>query len=241
VLMYLRRRGPGLVTAADIAGPVGVQVHNPGLHVAALNNTGELEMELTVERGRGYVSAAQNKQPGHGAGRIPVDSIYSPVMRVIYRVEATRVEQRTDFDKLILDVETKCLFHNLSRAGQVAGREGDHGPRCVGHWEGRALASQQSQPRTATGPGCSDAAFGGMMVTATLGTRVTAPAILSAVRPCSSLPSCGEKLRPGKITVTCAPGSSASRRTRSAAHRVSLRPGQSTSSSGTPRSGGQAA
>ena len=67
-------------------------------------------MELTVERGRGYVSAAQNKQPGQEIGRIPIDSIYSPVMRVTYKVEATRVEQRTDFDKLILDVETKpCM------------------------------------------------------------------------------------------------------------------------------------
>jgi DNA-directed RNA polymerase subunit alpha len=110
VPMYLRKRGPGLVAAADIAPPAGVQVHNPGLHIATLNSKGELEMELTVERGRGYVSAAQHKQPGQEAGRIPVDSIYSPVMRVIYRVEATRVEQRTDFDKLILDVETKpCM------------------------------------------------------------------------------------------------------------------------------------
>jgi DNA-directed RNA polymerase subunit alpha len=64
-------------------------------------------MELTVERGRGYVSATQNKQPGQEIGRIPIDSIYSPVLRVTYKVEATRVEQRTDFDKLILDVETK--------------------------------------------------------------------------------------------------------------------------------------
>ena len=60
-----------------------------------------------VERGRGYVSAAQNKQPGQEIGRIPVDSIYSPVLKVTYKVEATRVEQRTDFDRLILDVETK--------------------------------------------------------------------------------------------------------------------------------------
>ena len=110
VPMYLRKRGPGPVTAADIAAPAGVQVHNRGLHIAALNSKGELEMELTVERGRGYVSAAQNKQPGLEAGRIPIDSIYSPVMRVTYKVEATRVEQRTDFDKLILDVETKpCM------------------------------------------------------------------------------------------------------------------------------------
>src|SRR6266704_1174101 len=107
VPMYLRKQGPGAVTAADIAPPAGVEVHNPDLHIATLNGKGKLEMELTVERGRGYVSAAQNKQPGQEIGRIPSDSIYSPVMRVTYKVEATRVEQRTDFDKLIIDVETK--------------------------------------------------------------------------------------------------------------------------------------
>jgi DNA-directed RNA polymerase subunit alpha len=64
-------------------------------------------MELTVERGRGYVSAAQNTQPNQEIGRIPVDSIYSPVLKVTYKVEATRVEQRTDFDRLVVDVETK--------------------------------------------------------------------------------------------------------------------------------------
>ncbi len=110
VPMYLRKQGPGPVAAADIAPPAGVEVHNPDLHIAALNSKGKLEMELTVERGRGYVSAAQNKQPGQEIGRIPIDSIYSPVLRVTYKVEATRVEQRTDFDRLILDVETKpCM------------------------------------------------------------------------------------------------------------------------------------
>src|SRR6266516_1037354 len=107
VVMYLRKQGPDEVTATDIAPPAGVEVHNPDLHIATLNSKGKLEMELTVERGRGYVSAAQNKQPGQEIGRIPIDSIYSPVMRVTYKVEATRVEQRTDFDKLIVDVETK--------------------------------------------------------------------------------------------------------------------------------------
>jgi DNA-directed RNA polymerase subunit alpha len=72
-----------------------------------LNGKANLEIELTIERGRGYVSAVQNKAIGAEIGRIPVDSIYSPVLRVTYKVEATRVEQRTDFDKLILDVETK--------------------------------------------------------------------------------------------------------------------------------------
>ena len=106
-VMYLRKQGPGVVTAADIAPPAGVEVHNPELHIATLNAKGKLEIEFTVERGRGYVSAVQNKQVGQEIGRIPVDSIYSPVLKVTYQVEATRVEQRTDFDRLVVDVETK--------------------------------------------------------------------------------------------------------------------------------------
>jgi DNA-directed RNA polymerase subunit alpha len=107
VVMYLRKQGPGTVTAADIAPPAGVEVHSPDLHIATLNAKGKLEMELTVERGRGYVSAQQNKSGDAEIGRIPIDSIYSPVLKVTYKVEATRVEQRTDFDRLVVDVETK--------------------------------------------------------------------------------------------------------------------------------------
>ena len=107
VVMYLRKQGPGVVTAGDITPPAGVEVHNPDLHIATINAKGKLEIELTVERGRGYVSAVQNKSADAEIGRIPVDSIYSPVLKVTYKVEATRVEQRTDFDKLIVDVETK--------------------------------------------------------------------------------------------------------------------------------------
>ncbi|WP_370893833.1 DNA-directed RNA polymerase subunit alpha [Janibacter sp. GXQ6167] len=107
VVMYLRKTGAGAVTAADINPPAGVEVHNPDLHIATLNDKGSLEMELTVERGRGYVSANQNKSGDQEIGRIPVDSIYSPVLAVTYKVEATRVEQRTDFDRLVVDVETK--------------------------------------------------------------------------------------------------------------------------------------
>ncbi|WP_270263529.1 DNA-directed RNA polymerase subunit alpha [Kocuria marina] len=107
VTAWLRKQGPGEVTAADISAPAGVEVHNPDLHIATLNSKGQLEIELTIERGRGYVSASQNKSGDAEVGRIPVDSIYSPVLKVTFRVEATRVEQRTDFDKLILDVETK--------------------------------------------------------------------------------------------------------------------------------------
>ena len=107
VVMYLRKAGPGEVTAADIAPPAGVEIHNPDLRIATLNDTGRIEMELVVERGRGYVSAAQNKNIDAEIGRIPVDSLYSPVLKVTYKVEATRVEQRTDFNRLTLDVETK--------------------------------------------------------------------------------------------------------------------------------------
>ena len=106
-VVYIRKSGAGVVTGADIAVPAGVEVHNPELHLATLNGKGNLEIELTVERGRGYVTAVQNKQAGAEIGRIPVDSIYSPVLKVTYKVEATRVEQRTDFDRLVVDVETK--------------------------------------------------------------------------------------------------------------------------------------
>lgn len=107
--LYLRASGPGVVTGADLQAMTGVVVHNPDLVLATLDEGAELEMELVVERGRGYVGAELNKLaiPGNEFGWIPVDSIYSPVLRVTYKVEAIRVEGRTDFDSLILDVQTK--------------------------------------------------------------------------------------------------------------------------------------
>src|SRR5690606_9337963 len=105
--IYMPKAGPRTVTAGHITPPAGVEIHNPDLHIATNNAKRLLEIELTVERGRGYVSARQNKSSDAEIGRIPVDSIYSPVLKVTYKVEATRVEQRTDFDKLIVDVETK--------------------------------------------------------------------------------------------------------------------------------------
>ena len=122
VTMYLRKSGAGDVTAADITPPAGVEVHNPDLKIATLNAKGKIEMELVVERGRGYVSSSQNKDGDNEIGRIPVDSIYSPVLKVTYKVEATRVEQRTDFDKLIIDVETKASMRPrdaLASAGKT--------------------------------------------------------------------------------------------------------------------------
>ncbi|GAB2509137.1 DNA-directed RNA polymerase subunit alpha [Paramicrobacterium agarici] len=107
ITAYLRKTGSGQVTAADISAPAGVEVHNPELVIATLNEEAKFELELTIERGRGYVSATQNRNEFSEAGQIPVDSIYSPVLKVTYRVEATRAGERTDFDRLVVDVETK--------------------------------------------------------------------------------------------------------------------------------------
>jgi DNA-directed RNA polymerase subunit alpha len=104
--LYLKAKGPGDVTAGDISPPAGVEILNTDLHIATLGGRASLEMELSVERGVGYRAAEQNKKPRDPIGVIPVDSIFSPVRRVTYAVEATRVEQMTDRDRLILDVQT---------------------------------------------------------------------------------------------------------------------------------------
>ena len=106
VTVYLKAKGPGSVTAGDIAPPAGVEILNPDLHVATLGKGGSLEMEMNLERGVGYRMADKNKNARDPIGVIPVDSIFSPVRRVSYAVENTRVEQMTDRDRLILDVET---------------------------------------------------------------------------------------------------------------------------------------
>jgi DNA-directed RNA polymerase subunit alpha len=103
---YLKAKGPAEVTAGDIAPPAGIEILNPDLHVATLGKGASLEMELTVERGVGYRMADKNKKSRDPIGVIPVDSIFSPVRKVSYSVEDTRVEQMTDRDRLILDVET---------------------------------------------------------------------------------------------------------------------------------------
>jgi DNA-directed RNA polymerase subunit alpha len=104
--VMLVKDGPGKVTAADIQLPATVEVMNSDAYIATLEEGGRLEMRLTVSRGRGYVAADDNKRPGAALGVIPIDSIFSPVRRVAYSVEPARVGQRTDFDKLIVEVET---------------------------------------------------------------------------------------------------------------------------------------
>ncbi len=107
VVAHLRKQTAGPVTAADIQVPAGVEVHNPELVIATINAKAKFEVELTIERGRGYVQASQNRNPDADADVIPIDSIYSPVLKVSYRVEATRAGEFTNFDKLIVDVESK--------------------------------------------------------------------------------------------------------------------------------------
>jgi DNA-directed RNA polymerase subunit alpha len=98
--------GPGEVTARDIDLPAGIEILNPEAHIATLEQGTRIEMYLTIGRGRGYSPAEDNKNEDQPIGVIPIDSIFSPVKRVAYQVEAARVGQRTDFDKLTLDVET---------------------------------------------------------------------------------------------------------------------------------------
>lgn len=102
----LSRQGPGVATAGDIACPSDLEILNPELEIANLEAGASLDMVLTIARGRGYVPAEQNKGPGSSIGVIPVDSNFSPVRRVRYEVGAARVGQRTDYDKLTLEVET---------------------------------------------------------------------------------------------------------------------------------------
>jgi DNA-directed RNA polymerase subunit alpha len=98
--------GPGDITARDIDLPSGVEILNPDAHIATLDKKTKLEMYLTIGRGRGYRPAEDNKSPDQPIGVIPIDSIFSPVRRVAYSVEQARVGQRTDFDRLTLDIET---------------------------------------------------------------------------------------------------------------------------------------
>jgi len=105
VTLRLDARGPGEVTAADIQTTADVEVLNPELHLASVNAKGRLAVDLTVEQGRGYLSAERNKRTS-SIGVIPVDAIFSPVRRVAFSVEPTRVEQATNYDMLTLEIET---------------------------------------------------------------------------------------------------------------------------------------
>jgi DNA-directed RNA polymerase subunit alpha len=105
VTLRLDKRGPGEVRASDIQTTADVEILNPELYIATVNANGRLALDLTVEQGRGYLSAERNKRTTT-IGVIPVDAIFSPVRRVQFSVEPTRVEQATNYDKLTVDIET---------------------------------------------------------------------------------------------------------------------------------------
>jgi DNA-directed RNA polymerase subunit alpha len=98
--------GPGVLTAEAIMADADVEILNPDLHIATLADGARLTVEMTAERGRGYVSADRNKREGQPIGVVPIDSIFTPVRRVNYTVEATRVGHRTDYDKLSIEITT---------------------------------------------------------------------------------------------------------------------------------------
>jgi DNA-directed RNA polymerase subunit alpha len=98
--------GPGEVRAKDIDLPAGVEILNPDAHIATLEKRTKLEMYLAIGRGRGYSPAEENKSEEQPIGVIPIDSIFSPIRRAAYNVDSARVGQRTDFDKLTMEVET---------------------------------------------------------------------------------------------------------------------------------------
>ena len=115
-------KGEGEVTAGDIITDSSVEILNPDLHIATLSEGAHLQMEMTVERGRGYNSAEKNKKENQPLGVLPIDSIYTPVKKVNYSVENTRVGQNIDFDKLTIELWTDgslAPYEALSLAAKV--------------------------------------------------------------------------------------------------------------------------
>ena len=109
------------VTAADIICDADIEILNPDLHIATVDETGKLKIEMTVARGRGYIPAERNKKPEDTIGVIPIDSIFSPVQRVNYTVQDTRVGNETDYDKLILEVWTDGSLRPEEAVSKAAG------------------------------------------------------------------------------------------------------------------------
>ncbi|HEY4686599.1 MAG TPA: DNA-directed RNA polymerase subunit alpha [Candidatus Subteraquimicrobiales bacterium] len=120
VVLKLNVEGAKDVTAKEIKAPADVEVVNPQLHIANLNEEGKLIMDLMVERGRGYLSAERQKKPAETIGVIPIDALFTPVRKVSFEVVNTRVGQRTDYDKLILKIETNGSLTPQEAAAQAA-------------------------------------------------------------------------------------------------------------------------
>lgn len=120
-IIHIDAEGEKEVTAADIVCDSDIEILNPDLHIATINETGKLHIEMVVERGRGYVPADKNKKPDDVIGVIPIDSIFSPVQRVNYTVQDTRVGNVMDYDKLILEVWTDGSLRPEEAVSKAAG------------------------------------------------------------------------------------------------------------------------
>jgi DNA-directed RNA polymerase subunit alpha len=158
--VMLIKDGPGVITAADIQLPAAVEVMDPDAYVATIEDGGRLEMQLTVRRGRGYASADDNKPAQTILGVIPIDSIFSPVRRVAYSVEPARVGQRTDFDKLTLEVQTNGAIDPRAAVSKAASLLRDELLIFTGDGdeadEGYAAGSAYLEPPAAKGSGFDD-------------------------------------------------------------------------------------
>ena len=156
--MRIDVRGPADVTGADLRTTSDVEVLNPGVHIATVNAKGRLAIDVTVEQGKGY-APAERKQAASTIGVIPVDAIFSPVRRVAFVVEPARVKVSTDFDRVLLDIETDGSIsprEALASAGQtlrgllsIVARARRRGPRA---WSSARSASPSRAHRTWTFP-----------------------------------------------------------------------------------------
>jgi DNA-directed RNA polymerase subunit alpha len=124
--LYLEKKGPGVVTAADFEEDPDIEILDPTAHIATLSKEGSLKLEARLKRGRGYTVADRNADSDLPLGYIPVDSIHSPVRRVNYHVEGARVGQMTDYDKLVLEVWTNGAVSPQEAISLAAELLGDH-------------------------------------------------------------------------------------------------------------------
>src|SRR5678810_640930 len=147
--LYLRVEKPGVVRAKDIEVDQGVEILEPEAHIATVSEGGKLHMELRMKRGRGYVSADKNFDEDLGIGWIPVDSVHSPVKKVNYLVEAARVGQATDYDKLTIDVWTNGSVTARDAVSLAAKLVRDHLNIFINLEEaGETPEAQAEQPRS---------------------------------------------------------------------------------------------
>ena len=145
--LTISKTGPGEVTAGDIHGDADVEILDPGLHIATLSGGGSLNIEMRLKRGRGYVSADRNFDEDLSLGYIPIDSVHTPVKKVNYAVDAARLGQNTEYDKLTIDVWTDGSIKPDDAIGLAAKLIKDHMAIFINFEEDTEDYSYQQQER----------------------------------------------------------------------------------------------